>query len=142
MTLSLSLHIMEEKTDGRKACGRAPPLRKLLFFLSCHYVKKNVAGHRRDFTTPSSFFTFTSTRKSGGGKKTRRGPYTTSAQLVTSKLVSRHHGSIIHIIITDETNAGLSSARAPGEDYDAISSIRVILGIEERKQRVVPGNQI
>jgi hypothetical protein len=89
-------------------------------------AEKHVAGQRRDFTTPSSFFTFTSTRKSGGGKKTGRGPYLASAQLVTPKLVSRHHGLIIHMI-TDETNAGLSSTQSPPTPC---------LGIEERGNSV------
>ena len=65
-------------------------------------------------------------------------PLPTSAQL-TPNLVSRRHGLID--IVTDETKAGLSSAPcARLLARNLLHPRDLILGIEEREQRVIPGN--
>lgn len=82
MSLSLSLHIIQEKTGGRKACGRPPQgffTNPIVIF--CFHFHAEIWRRRKDAAWPPLY----------------RGQVRFFLAPTACNLVSRHHGLIIHI---------------------------------------------
>jgi len=107
----------KKKRTAEKACGRPPQgFYNPIIIFHFHFQAEINLERRKDAAWPLP----------------------TSAQL-TPNLVSRRHGLID--IVTDETKAGLSSAPcARLLARNLLHPRDLILGIEEREKRVIPGN--